>query len=123
MNGLEYIFDTNALIYIINGNPCMKPFLDKKAGISVITEIELLSFHGIKKEEEQIIRNLLENFTIYSISKEEKEKTIELRKKYSIKTPDAIIAALSVVHGIPLVTADKGFMKIAEAEVILIDPS
>ena len=50
-----------------------------------------------------------------------KSKTIELRKKYCIKLPDAIIAATSIVYGIPLVTADKGFLKIKELDLILIE--
>ena len=38
-----------------------------------------------------------------------KEKTIELRKKYKTKLPDAIVAASAIVKGLPLITADKGF--------------
>ena len=50
-----------------------------------------------------------------------KEQTIELRKKYSIKLPDAIIASTSLVYGIPLITADRGFSKIVELDLILIE--
>ena len=50
-----------------------------------------------------------------------KEQTIELRKKHSIKLPDAIIAATSLVYGLPLVTADKGFSKIDELDLILVE--
>ena len=44
-----------------------------------------------------------------------------IRKKYSIKVPDAIIASTSLVYGIPLVTADKGFSKIEDLDLILIE--
>lgn len=50
-----------------------------------------------------------------------KEQVIELRKKYTIKLPDAIIAATSIIYSIPLVTADKGFSKIEELDLILIE--
>jgi predicted nucleic acid-binding protein len=49
-----------------------------------------------------------------------KEQTINLRKKYTIKLPDAIIAATSLANKIPLVTADKAFSKIEELDIILI---
>jgi len=44
-----------------------------------------------------------------------------LRKKYSIKLPDAIVASTSIVYGLPLVTADKAFSKIKELDLILIE--
>ena len=30
MSGIDYLADTNALIYLLNGNPCMKPYLQEK---------------------------------------------------------------------------------------------
>lgn len=50
-----------------------------------------------------------------------KDKTIEIRKKYIIKLPDAIIAATSIIYGIPLVTADKGFSRVEELDLILLE--
>jgi len=44
-----------------------------------------------------------------------------LKKKYSIKLSDAIIAASCLVYDIPLVTADKGFSKIKELDLVLIE--
>jgi predicted nucleic acid-binding protein len=50
-----------------------------------------------------------------------KEQTIELRKKYRIKLPDAIIASTSLIYGLPLVTVDQGFSKNEELDLILIE--
>ena len=50
-----------------------------------------------------------------------KDQTIELKKQYGIKLPDYIIAATSIVYGIHLVTADKGFAKINELDLILLE--
>ena len=36
MNGTDCIADTNALIYLLSGDPCMKPYLSKRIGLSVI---------------------------------------------------------------------------------------
>ena len=30
MNGIEFLADTNAVIYLLAGNPCMEPFLKRK---------------------------------------------------------------------------------------------
>lgn len=29
MNGIDFVADTNALIYLLNGNSCMASYLDK----------------------------------------------------------------------------------------------
>jgi predicted nucleic acid-binding protein len=50
-----------------------------------------------------------------------KEQTIQLKKEYNIKLPDAIIAATSIIYKIPLVTADKSFSKIEALDLILIE--
>jgi len=44
-----------------------------------------------------------------------------LRRKYSLKTPDSIIAATALVQKVPLVTADKDFLRISEVEVIVFE--
>lgn len=38
-------------------------------------------------------------------------------RKYSLKIPDAIVAATSINPGIPLVTSNKGFKKIQELPI------
>ena len=30
MNGIDFLADTNALIYLLAGNPCMKPYILKR---------------------------------------------------------------------------------------------
>ena len=122
MNGINFVADTNALIYLLNGNPCMAPYLDKSLIYSVISEMELLSYSGITESEENSIKSLLEDCEEIPLSTEIKEKTIELRKKYRTKLPDAIVAASAIVKGLPLITADKGFGQIEELNLELIVP-
>jgi len=50
-----------------------------------------------------------------------KQETIRIRQLYKIKLPDAIIAATAIVEGLTLVTADKGFKKIENLSLILLD--
>jgi len=49
-----------------------------------------------------------------------KDQTILLKQKYNLKLPDAIIGATGLIYNLPLVTADKGFSKIEELDLILI---
>lgn len=122
MNGIDFLADTNALIYLLGGNSCMTPYLQKKLSFSVISEMELLSYSGITKEEEKNINALLSDCIEVSISNEIKLKTIEIRKKYRTKLPDSIVAASAIVNNIPLITADKGFRQIMELKLELIVP-
>ena len=56
------------------------------------------------------------------MSEETKDKTIEIRRKYKTKLPDAIVAATAIVNNLPLISADKGFKQISELNLILIVP-
>ena len=122
MNGINFVADTNALIYLLNGNTCMTPYLDKNLSYSVVSEMELLSYSGITESEENSIKSLLKECEEVALSAEIKEKTIEIRKKYKTKLPDAIVAASAIVSGLPLITADKGFNQIVELNLEMIVP-
>jgi predicted nucleic acid-binding protein len=100
----------------------MNPYLQKTLAFSVISEMELLSYSGITETEENCIKSLLNDCEEISLTSEIKNKTIELRKKYKIKLPDAIVAASAIIKKIPLITADKGFKQITELDLELIVP-
>lgn len=118
---IDFIADTNFLIYVHEGNELVASFLEYNFGISFISEVELLGFKGIRKTEEEKLRKLLSDCFCVEWNSKIKEKTIRLKRKYNIKLPDAIIAATSLTYEIPLVTADKGFSKVEELDLILID--
>jgi predicted nucleic acid-binding protein len=118
---IDFIADTNFLVYVHEGNQNVTPFLNYNFGISFITEVELLGYNGINKNEELKLKQLLKDIFCIEWNYSIKEKTIELRKKYKIKLPDAIIASTSIIYDIPLVTADKGFDKINELDLILFE--
>lgn len=49
---IDFIADTNFLIYVHEGNKITEPFLVYNFGISFISEVELLGFNGITKLQE-----------------------------------------------------------------------
>ncbi len=119
MNGTDLLLDTNIFIYFFEGEPSLKPiFKEHQICLSIITEIELLSFHKINTNEIESIQSLLNEAKIIDLDQKIKEKTIQIRKKFSLKLPDSIILATSQVLKIPLLTADRKIQAIEGFEII-----
>lgn len=118
---IDFIADTNFLIYLHEGNEIISPFLEYNIGVSFISEIELLGFKKLRNEEETALRKLLEDCFVFGWNRNFKETAIELSKKYSLKIPDSIIIATSIVFNIPLISADKEFSKVKELDLILLE--
>lgn len=107
----RYLLDTNAIIYLVNGR-LASPLPEGKYSISVITEIELLSFSGLSHEEEQRIRNLMRVLDRIQLSDTVRDLTIQLRRNNRLKLPDAIIAASAMAQHAILLTNDQTFASI-----------
>ncbi len=117
MNG-NYLLDTNAIINILKKNDEIK-FInpDSIFYISFITEIELLCYPNLKKDEEDNIKALLNNLWIFDINTQIKNTTISLKKQYNIKIPDAIICSTALKNNLTLVTDDTQLHKILELKI------
>lgn len=100
----------------------MKPFLKSRLVISVISFMELLSFLDITEEDEKKIRLFLGNCELSELQEQVREQTIQLRRKYRIKLPDAVIAATAIIEDLTLITADKGFQKIEGLSLYQLQP-
>ncbi len=118
---IDFLADTNFLIYLHEGRSFIEPFLEYDFGVSFISEIELLGYKNLKKSDEVSLKMLLKDSFNINFNDEIKLQTIKLRQRYTIKLPDAIIAATALVYKIPLVTADKGFKIIEELDLILVE--
>lgn len=119
MNG-NLLIDTNIFIYLTKGDQKVIDYLqDRNICISFISELELLSFKGINEDEEQIIREILSQFTIIGFNEFLKETIINLRKKYNLKLPDSIILAIAKQYDLPFLTSDKNLKNIEEVDVII----
>ena len=122
MNGIDFIADTNAIIYLLSGKPYMKQYEDARFGVSVITEMELLSFPRITPAELSNLKDLLSDCIIFPLDIAVKDRAIHIRRTYGTKLPDSIVAATSLECATPLITADKGFKKILELDLRLLEP-
>ena len=117
MNG-RVLLDTNAIIYALNGGLV---FPKANYCISIITEMELLSYSKLTKLEEKNIKNLLSYFEIFNIIDRIKNKTIEIRKTYGIKLPDSIICATALINGATLISNDKQLSKIVDLDILSLE--
>lgn len=123
MSGLNFpnvVFDTNAFIYFIGGDPRLSEFTNSTIFISEFTEMELKGRFGISNEELERLSNILEDFIILPFNNEIKEKAIFIRHKNRLKLPDALIVATAMWIEFPFVTADKDFKNIPSLNIILL---
>jgi predicted nucleic acid-binding protein len=103
--------DTNIVLGFLKNDPDIVGFLDESEGaglyVSVITRMELLSFHGITQAEENLIHDFLNELTLVPLNANVEATTIRLRKALRCKMPDAIIAASGITSDATLLTCDQ----------------
>ncbi|MCO6490531.1 MAG: type II toxin-antitoxin system VapC family toxin [Phaeodactylibacter sp.] len=119
MSGSSLLIDTNIALYLLNGDTTIAELLNgRDVHVSFVTELELLGFQDIKEEDRSIIEELLNNCIIVDLNQAIKRITIDLKQKYKLKLPDAIIAATSIYMNLPLISADKDFDRISDLQFI-----
>ncbi|MBD2528492.1 type II toxin-antitoxin system VapC family toxin [Nostoc flagelliforme FACHB-838] len=107
------LLDTNIVLYFFGGR-LLNPLPSGQYFISVITEIELLSYPSLSLEEETQIIDFLNKITIIGIDSNIKNLTITFRKQYKLKLPDAIIAATAKSINAILFTNDVRLANLTE---------
>lgn len=117
--GTRYIIDTNIAIYFLDGLlpdyalPKMTLILNQESNLSIVSKIELLGWSFPNTEKANSTQIFVDSSFIFPLSNEVADKSIELRKAYKIKLPDAVIAATALVYDITLISRnDKDFANI-----------
>ena len=137
LQGVRVCMDTAPIIYFIEKNPkylgVLKPvFLEIDTGrieaiTSTITLLEVLvhpfrTKNDILAEKYRDILLYSEGLTTFEIFHEVSEMSSELRAKYSIKTPDAIQVAVSILYGAKkFITNDPALKKVSDIDVLVLD--
>ncbi len=122
MSGNSILIDTNIVLYLLDGDETIAQLLNGKyIYLSFVTELELLGFKDISREETNSIKQFLDDCVIVDMNEIIKETTIKLKTNNSIKLPDAIIAATAIFMNMPCLSNDKGFDKIEELHFIRYD--
>lgn len=121
---MSYLLDTNTVIDYLGAKfpasavTSMNAIINEGPAISVINKIELLGFNTDSSAYE-LLTDFVNAAVVFDLTGEIVNNTIAIRKKYSIKLPDAIIAATAMVHGLQLISRNtKDFAKITNLNII-----
>jgi predicted nucleic acid-binding protein len=119
MSGNKLLLDTNAVLYVLNGDETLADFLfERELYLSIISEMELLGYKNITGNEKQTIEAFLKEMIIINIDEKIKLNTIEVKKASGMKLPDSIIAATAISLKLPLITSDKQFKTVKGLNLI-----
>lgn len=120
MSGANILIDTNIVIHLLNGDKVLAELLqNKKAHISYITRMELLSYPSITKKEMRSIQVFLDDCLVINMNAKVEKRAIEIRREYNIKLPDSIILASAEYMDIPFITADKQLNRVEEVRTLI----
>ena len=122
MNGISIVADTNIVVYLLDGNTRIAELLEgKEVYLSFITELELFGKRTLTNAEKKKILSFLDQCIIIDINASLKQTIIEVRERYKLKLPDAIIAATAIEYNLPLFTADKQMGTVKELKSFIIE--
>lgn len=122
MNG-KLLLDTNAVIALLEGNATVENLCAKATwiGISVITELEFLSFDSLSASDVALFEEFKKRVEVISVNQSNitlLQMTIDLRRTYNVKLPDAIIAASAIINKANLVSNDAFFGRVTSLKTL-----
>lgn len=121
MSGDRIVIDTSLIINLFNGVTEVQELITgRDLFVSIISEIEVLSFPNITINDSDLLKEFLSECYIVDIEPAIKDITIDIRSKFKIKLPDAVIAATAIYFDLPLFTMDKGFKTIANLQAVIL---
>lgn len=120
-----WLLDSNVVMGYLNQDATtgfinqFEQSLIEGAAVSVITTIEVLGWRGHNAASRANAEKLLGCMDEISLSTLVVQQTISLRTVYSIKLPDAVIAATALTHGLKLVSRNLAdFDRVAGLSII-----
>lgn len=101
----KYLVDSNILIYSFRKHIDLRELItDDLAIFSEISRVEVLSYHGLKDDEEYYYDYVFNFVPIIFPSPEIFEIAIKVRKLHKLKLGDSLIAATALEHNLTLYT-------------------
>jgi predicted nucleic acid-binding protein len=108
---LKTVLDTNTILYLLGGR-LAKPLPTGQYFISVISEMELLSYPLLDESAQSKIEGFFSEITIIGLSESVKKLAILLRREHQLKLPDAIVAATALSLGATLIANDSKLLRL-----------
>lgn len=119
----QYLIDTNVIVDYLGGKLPQKNLdtvhniIDKVPFTSIIYKIEALSFN-FSVDELIFAESFLDYLILIELNEIIVDQTIQIRRQFKVKTPDAIIAATAKVNNLTIVTRNtKDFIKIPQIKL------
>jgi hypothetical protein len=108
---LKKVLDTNAILYLLGGK-LARPLTPALFFVSVISEMELLSYPSSDDAALAQIGSFLSEVTVVELTEEIRELAIDVRRRHALKLPDAIVAATALSLQPELVTNDTKLLRV-----------
>jgi predicted nucleic acid-binding protein len=108
---LKRVLDTNAILCILGGK-LARPLTPAQYFVSIISEMELLSYPSLDDAALAQIRRFLYEVTVVELTEEIRELAIDLWRRHALKLPDAMVAATALSLQAELVTNDIKLLRV-----------
>jgi tRNA(fMet)-specific endonuclease VapC len=123
MPGNRYLFDTNALVSLLQGNEELLALAENAdwLGVSVINVLEFSCFADLSASDRTLLSQFLERITVVDVvhnNTELMEHVIALRQKRALKLPDAIVMASAALHRATVLTNDIQLLKLTNTDSV-----
>ncbi len=116
------VLDSNIIIYLSKNKLLIDDIFqdeNEQYAISIITYMEILGYDFKNVKEENIIKAIIAQLNTIFIDSKIADKVIELKKRYKIKMPDAIICATTIANDAILITNDKRLKVVDDLKLII----
>jgi predicted nucleic acid-binding protein len=88
--------------------------IDSEPIISFVTEIELQTWNTVNPDDLNIYRQFISRCAIIGVDAAIIQETINIRRFFKLKLPDALIAATTIVNElVPIADNDKDFSRVS----------
>jgi len=113
---MRRVLDTNVVLYFLAGR-LAEPLPSGDYLVSVISELEPLSYPQLTDSEENEIRSFLSDVTVVELNAEVRGAAVRLRREHNLKLPDAIVCATAFVMDAELLTNDLRLARLTDVRV------
>ncbi len=120
--GQGYLMDTNTIIDYLENRLSARSnnsIERKPIQLSVVSRIEILAWQKATISQLKQLKDFISASSVFNLDENIILKSIEIRKNYRLKLPDAIIAATAISNNLKLLTRNiKDFERINELECL-----
>ncbi len=116
MSGHRYLLDTNVIVFLLRGEleNAEEVVNASWLGISIVSYLEFLSFPHLSADDIKLFGEFVEQCEVVSLDLNKLDLlnyVVNLRKRFKLKLPDAIILASAINSKAQLLTFDKELQK------------